>query len=112
MPIIKIFTQKDDQKLNIKTASELISSEMGIEPERLNLFVEAYTSGKSYRASGNDSPIINISARAHNGQEWIQRLMAASAKAVAAQLNVSEDSVIVYAHQIEDGYLLMNGKFT
>jgi len=112
MPIIKIFTQKDDQKLDLKTAAELISADMGIGPERLNLFAEAYSSGNCYRASGNDNPVINISARAHNGQEWIQRLMAASAKAVAAQLNVSEDSVIVYAHEIEDGYLLINGNFT
>ncbi len=111
MPFIKIFTQKDDQKLDLKKLVKEISADMGVEPERLNIFTEAYPSGSSFRASGNDSPVIDISARAYNGQEWIQRLMTASSKAVAEQLNVSEDSINVFVHPIEDGYLLMNGKF-
>ena len=111
MPIIRVLIQREDQKLDPKAALLEISADMGIKPERLNLFVEAYPSGWSYRASGIDSPIINISARTHNGQEWIQRLMTASAKAVARQLSLSEERVVVYAHLIEDGYFLADGKF-
>jgi hypothetical protein len=109
MPIIRVLIQRDDQKLDPKAALFDISSEMGIDPERLNLFVEAYPFGTCYRGSGNDSPIINISARTHNGQEWIQRLMTASARAVAKQLDVGEERIVVYAHLIEDGYFLANG---
>lgn len=111
MPIIRVLLQSDKQKIDPKAALMDISADVGVEPERLNLFVETFMQDSCFRASGITSPIINISARAHNGREWIQSLMAASTKAVAKQLQVSEDSIMVYVNFIEDGYLLSNGKF-
>ncbi|MEA4895016.1 MAG: hypothetical protein VB064_07105 [Oscillospiraceae bacterium] len=111
MPMIRIITDSEKPDINLEKAVTQISAEMGMESSRLNLMLEAYEADTFYRGCGGRFPIIQISARRHNGVEWIQRLMSASAKAVAGQLSLRSEDVTVITHYIEDGLLLDKGSF-
>jgi len=104
-------TRKEGRRPDLKRTADDISAETGIPAERMNIFEEVYPEGASYTASGNYEPIVCIAACRKNGQEWIQRLMAAAAKTVAEQLLVPRESVSVYVSLIDEGYLLVDGRF-
>lgn len=110
MPIINILAREDGIQPDLSKTADQIVAETGIARERINLFLNLYPTQASYRGSGNPYPIIQISARSVNGQPWIQNLMGAAAKAVAAQTGAKPEDIIVYVLPIGDGYFLSDGK--
>jgi hypothetical protein len=109
--MIKITTKSDELPIDLKKVIEDISAETGIACEHLMMFIEALPPAHFYKGAGNLYPIVHVSSISRNGQEKIQILMKAAAKAVASQVNLDAANITVYAHPIEPGYLLMGENF-
>ena len=111
MPIITIKTPYPAERLCLKTIVEAVNADTGIEMERLNVLVEPYSPQNYYNINTNQRVIVHVEASIHNGKETIQTIMSTVCRIVREQLNIEEDQIAVYAHPIEDGYLLFNKKY-
>lgn len=111
MPIITIKMFGTMNKLDIQGVAEDICATLGIERSRINVMAEYFAENDYIKGSNDNDPIIHISVRKNNGKEWIQALMRAAASAVKEQLPIGTEQITVYTHLIEDGNIMLNGKF-
>lgn len=111
MPVITIKMFGTEEKLDIQKAAEDICSTLGVERSKINVLAEYFPEGDFVKGSGDKDPIIHISVMKKNGKEWIQALMSAAASAVKEQVHIEAERIAVYAHLIEDGNIVLNGKF-
>ena len=111
MPIITIKMFGTMNKLDIQGVAENICATLGIDRSRINVMAEYFAENDYIKGSDDNDPIIHISVRKNNGKEWIQALMRAAASAVKEQVPIGEERIAVYTHLIEDGNIILNGKF-
>lgn len=111
MPFITVKIPNPKYKLDIEKLGQDISIQAPIEINRINVILSSMDSQTFFRGNGTDYPVVHIDASIRNGKEFIQKLLQVSTQLVEKQLNIPENSVVGYAHPIEEGYLLKDGEF-
>ncbi|MPM76051.1 hypothetical protein SDC9_123046 [bioreactor metagenome] len=109
MPMLTFNLPNQELSLDLPSLSQEISAATGIDASRLYLMVRPYAPGQFYLHGGRGLPLVHIAVRRHNGPETIQKLMLATAEAVAKQVQVRPEDIAVYVHPIEDGHIFSRG---
>ncbi|MBV1756934.1 MAG: hypothetical protein KMY55_03730 [Dethiosulfatibacter sp.] len=111
MPFITVKIPTPQYKLDVEKLGQDISTLTPIEINRINVILTSMDSQTFFRGNETDYPVVHIEASIRNGKEFIQKLLQVSTQLVEKQLNLPENTVVGYAHPIEEGYLLKGGEF-